>query len=369
MIKSICTLLLTLLSLALVFPICSNAQNSRSTGALFAMTNGADHNDIIAFERSSNGWLTPAHRFATGGRGSGGTADPLQSQGSLILTQNHEFLLAANAGSGDISVFRISGTMLQLTDKEPCGGSEPVAIAQYGHLVYVVNAGGNSNVVGFRLNANGQLSQIPGSTAYLSTSNSGPGSVVFGPGGQQLLVTEKVTNLIDVFSVQEDGTLGPIVTNASAGTGAFALSFAPNGTALVSQAPGALSSYAVQSNGTLLTISASVPTLGAATCWQAVTPDGRFVYTSNAGTSTISGFTIGMNGTLTALPGTVVATLPDGSTNLDMAMSVDGKFLYTLDSGTGKVSIFSIGSDGTLDSLGEVGGLPVNAGVNGLAGM
>ena len=369
MIDKVHTLLILILALGVAFPICSKAQENGGNGAVFAMTNSADHNEIIAYERSSTGWLRPTHRFATGGRGSGGTADPLGSQGSLILTQNRQFLLAVNAGSGDISVFRVSGAMLQLQDRVPSGGSEPVAIAQYRNLVYVVNAGGNSSVVGFRLNANGQLSQIPGSTTFLSTSNSGPGSVVFAPGGQQVLVTEKVTNLIDVFNVQADGTLGTIVSNASAGTGAFAVAFAPNGAALVSETAGALSSYAVQSDGKLVTISASVPTLGAATCWQAVTPDGRFVYTSNAGSSTISGFMIGNNGSLTALPGTIVATLPSASMNLDMGISADGKFLYTLDSGTGKVSIFSIGTDGMLNSVGEVGGFAASSGVNGLAAM
>ena len=131
----------------------------------------------------------------------------------------------------------------------------------------------------------------------------------------------------------------------------------------------AISSYATRSNGKLSPISASVATQGAATCWQAVTPDGRFVYTSNSATSTISGFSISNHGTLTPLPGTIVATLPAGSTNLDTAISSDGKFLYTLNSGTGSLSIFGINKDGTLISLGEAGGLSPAAGVNGIAAL
>jgi DNA-binding beta-propeller fold protein YncE len=107
--------------------------------------------------------------------------------------------------------------------------------------------------------------------------------------------------------------------------------------------------------------------MGAATCWQAVTPDGKFVYTANSGTSNISGFSAGSNGALTALAGTILATLPDGSTDLDSAITADGKFLYTLDSGTGKVSILSIDGNGDLESRGEVGGLKPSAGFNGLA--
>jgi len=185
-----------------------------------------------------------------------------------------------------------------------------------------------------------------------------------------------VTNSIDSFPVQRNGRLGPIVTNPSAGPGTFAVSFAPNGTALVSETgpmgtmnAGAISSYAVATNGKLSTISASVPTMGTATCWQAITPDGNFVYTANSGTSSISGFSIGKSGTLTALPGTVLVMLPSGSTDLDTAVTADGKFLYTLDSGTGKISILSIGADGKLESLGEAGGLKASAGFNGIAAI
>ena len=78
-------------------------------------------------------------------------------------------------------------------------------------------------------------------------------------------------------------------------------------------------------------------------------------------------FAVGATGALTPLPGTVVATLPSGSTNLDLAVSSDGKYLYTLDSGTGTVSIFGINEDGSLAGLGDVGGLSAAAGFNGIA--
>jgi 6-phosphogluconolactonase len=176
--------------------------------------------------------------------------------------------------------------------------------------------------------------------------------------------------------VESDGTLSPIVVNSSAGPGVFSLAFAPNGAALAVETgpPGgnnasAISSYSVASNGTLTAISTSVPTLGAATCWNAVTPNGQWVYTSNAGTSTISGFTIASNGALTALAGTIVGTNPTGATNLDMAISADGKFLYTLDAEVGMISVFGIQSDGTLTNLGTVAGLPQGVGFNGIAAI
>jgi 6-phosphogluconolactonase (cycloisomerase 2 family) len=241
-------------------------------------------------------------------------------------------------------------------------------------LVYVVNAGGASDLVGFRLTPDGHLQQIAGSTTYLSTGTSEPGSLSFSPDGQFLLVTEKLTNNIDAFHIQSNGTLGPIVVNPSASPGAFSVSFAPNGTALVVETgstgatnASAISSYTVVSNGTITPISANVPTLGAATCWLAVTPNGQFVYTSNSASSTISGFVLSAGGALTPVSGTLVGTNPSGSTNLEIVISSEGKYLYTLDSGTGTVSIFGINQDGTLTSLGDAGGLSEDAGLEGMA--
>lgn len=374
MVVRIRTLLIVMLALAAGLSVRSNAQSEGATGAVFVMTNSASRNEIVAYKRNPEGSLQEESRFSTGGRGSGGLTDPLGSQGSLTLNTDHSFLLAVNAGSGTVSVFQVHGARLARVENVPSGGSEPVAVAQHGNLVYVLNAGGTSNVVGFRLEFNGKLRPIEESIAFLTTANSGAASLAFSPDGQFLLVTEKLTNRVDVFRVRADGTIGAIKPNPSVGLGLFSVVFAPNGTAITTETgpaggtnASAVSSYAVLANGTLSPISVSVPTFGAATCWQAVTPDGRFVYTSNAGTSTISGFSIATNGTLAPLPGTVVTTQPAGSINLDIAISANGKFLYTLNSGSGTVGMFAINTDGSLTTLGETGGLAASAGLNGIA--
>jgi 6-phosphogluconolactonase len=369
-------LLMLAIGAGAVSPTLFAAPSEHTPGAVFVMTNAADKNQVVAFDRATDGTLSHEQSYDTGGRGSGGVNDPLEAQGSLTLSQDHVFLFAVNAGSGNVSVFGVKGSDLTLLDKTPSGGSEPVAVAEHNNLVYVLNSGGAGSVVGFSLDSRGHLTQIDNSTAFLTANVTGGASIAFSPNGQFLLVTERLSNNIDVFTVRNNGTLAPVVVNPSPAPGAFSVTLAPDGKAIVSETGpanatngSAVSSYSVLPNGMLSAVSQSVPTLGSANCWNAVTPDGSKVYVSNAGSSTISGFAISQNGALTPLPGTVVGTNPDGATNLDIAISDDGRYLYSLNSGSGNIGVFAIEQDGTLTSLGQAGELPVFAGFNGIAAL
>jgi 6-phosphogluconolactonase len=341
--------------------------------AVFAMTNSVEGNQIIAYSRAADGSLVERNQYPTGGRGSGGTTDPLGSQGSLTLSQDRSLLFAVNAGTGDLSVFRVNGANLDFVQVVSSGGSAPVAIAQRRNLVYVINFAGNSNVVGFNLNEDGHLVMIPNSIRYLSATNTGPSSLAFSPDGRFLLLTEKVTNNIDVFSVNSDGTLSqPRITQDTI-PGIFDVVFSPDGAALIVQTGGAganassVSSYLVQPDGTLLPVTGSVPTHGTFACWIALTPNGQFAFASNTLSSSISGFAISGSGTVTALPGTVVASLPTGSNNLDIAVSDDAKYVYTMNTGAGTIGIFAVQPNGSLRLSGFASGLRAQSGFEGLA--
>src|SRR5579862_5580572 len=374
MIRAMRSVLTIMAGIGVLTPMMYAAESTTNAGTVFVMTNAANKNEVIAFNRSYDGSFNEGNRYSTGGRGTGGVTDPLESQGSLTLSQNHSFLFAVNAGSGEISVFFVHGSSLTLVDRVPSGGGEPNAVAQRGNLVYVINVGGSSNVTGFRLSAAGQLNRIPNSTRFLTTNNSEAASLAFSPDGQFLVVTERATNNIDVFHIQDDGTLGPIVVNQDSDPGTFAVTFSRAGAALVAETgptggvnASTIASYAINPNGTLAPITIDIPTLANATCWDVATPDGQWVYTSNPGSATISGFPISETGALTPLGATVVGTNPSGSANLDVTVSADSKFLYTLDSGTGTISIFGINSDGSLNNLGEGGSFSAAAGFNGVA--
>ena len=343
------------------------AAAEENSGAVFVMTNAATANQIVAYWRKSDGSLEWAGAFGTGGNGSGGAVDPLHSQGSLTLGSDHRLLFAVNAGSGTVSSFAVHGANLRLLDVQPTGGSSPTSVTQSGDLLFVLNAGGNGSVSGFRILGNGHLFPIKDSTRALSGNAPSPTDVVLSPNREFLVVPESAANTIDVFRVFSNGTLSAPVSSPSAGTVPFAALFAANGALIVGNASNSVSSYSLDWNQRLHTITDALPTLGSATCWDVLAWDGRSVYTSNAGSSNLSGFTIGRNGTLTAIGATVVASNPTGSTNLDIAASGDGKFVYTLNSGAGEIGIFAAQSEGSLTGLGQVNGLPAAAGLNGIA--
>ena len=346
--------------------------NSRATaedehnGAVFVMTNAASGNQVKAYTRHEDGSLRASGEFATGGNGSGGKVDPLHSQGSLVLSADRHWLFAVNAGSGNVSSFSVDGSHLELVDTEASNGSSPTALAQWGDLLYVLNAGGNGNVSGFRV-VGGHMHPIENSTTSLSGDATAPTSLAFSPNGRFLVVTETATNNIDVFRVRPNGTLSGIVVNPSSGATPFAAVFAPNGALIVGNASNTISSYRLDWNQTLSVISDALPTLGQATCWDVIARGGRVVYTANAGTSNLSGFAIARDGSLAAIDATIVGVNPSGSTNIDTAAGANGRFVYTLNTAAGAIGIFAAESDGSLERLGEVDGLAASAGMNGIA--
>jgi DNA-binding beta-propeller fold protein YncE len=108
----------------------------------------------------------------------------------------------------------VRGAQPSLLDTVPTGGSMPTSVTQVGDLVYVLNAGGNASVTGFRIVGNGHLQAIPHSTSYLSGSATAPTDVVLSPSRRFLIVTESAAN--------------NIIATDSAGTVPFAAVFAPN---------------------------------------------------------------------------------------------------------------------------------------------
>ena len=317
-----------------------------SDGAVFTMSNDVQANTVFAYHRSADGSLDVAGQYATGGLGTGAS---LGSQGSVRLSEDGRSLLVVNAGSNDISSFAVYGAHLTLRSKVPSGGIMPTSIAERDHLVYVLNAGSNSNVTGFSLDALGGLQPIVGSTRALSAAMPSAAEVAIAPRGLGVVVTEKGTNLLDVFELHFNGTLGKAETHASSGAVPYGFDFSSNGTLVVSEAaPGAMSSYRLGRLGAFKTISATVADNQIAPCWVVVTHDGRFAYTANAGSSSISGYSLAWDGALHLLGvNGITGNMGQNAKPLDMALD-QSQHLYAIDAANRVIDGFAIGEKGSL---------------------
>ncbi len=367
-----------LIVLAVTAPATSGyAQYTGAPGAVFAMTNRARNNEVIAFSRAADGRLEAAGRYSTRGSGIGVDFD---TQNGLMLSADHRYLYAANPGSDDVSVFRVEGAELDLIQKV-YAGDEPLSIARFGNLLYVLDGSVAGNqITGFTVAANGTLTPLPNSTKALSSPIAVPGDIVFSPDGSQLIVTQKVASTIgftiDVFRIGADGLPSDPVPNQSFGPRPFAAAFDTLGRLFVIESGlpvpnnAAVSSYTLNPvASTLSTITGSAKNGQTDGCWIVITENQQYLYTANFVSGTISSYRILSNGQV-VLTDRVAASEGDKSNPVDLAFSTGSQYLYNLLRGTGGVAAFRVDGNGSLAALGVFGvgvGLPINNGASGLA--
>ena len=378
--------LLVLVSCLSASLLLSGTAEARQDGAVYVMTNDRRANEIVVYERDSQGRLRENGRALTGGRGSGGGIDPLSSQDSLLLSREGRSLFAVNAGSSQISRFFVEGVDIELVDVVGSRGAMPISLTTHEGLLYVLNSGSRPNIHGFRLKEDGSLRRLTRSKRFLASDISASGrsefpvQVSFSPDGSWLVVTDLETDEIQVFAVGEDGRPADDATRwPSVGGGPFGFDFDSRDHLLVSELfgssprgtarAGAVSSYTVASDGSLELLSRSVDNFQAATCW--LVSDGRrSAFTSNTASGTLSRYKVRKSGRLRLrgddgvefrFPG-APAALP-----IDLAITPDGRFLYSLNTGRGTIGMFRVRPNGRLIFLGEAGALPARSGLQGIA--
>ena len=354
-------------------------QVSPVVGHVYVNDNTAGTNTIGAFDRHADGTLTPeaGSPFAAGGAGTGAG---LASQGALQIAPGGRFLVAADAGSNQISVLRINADgSLRLVQGGvvSSGGVLPVSVAIHDDLVYVANSGnGGSNYTGFRLAQSGHLDPIPGSTVALP-DGAAPGDVLFNGTGTKLVGTRVGTSQIDSFTVGISGrlTAAPGSPFPAQGLGPFGSEFRPTNPRqlFVSNAhnvgpgTGTVSAFRDAADGTLSPIGSSpFADDQTAPCWVEITHDGRFLFTVNTGSGTISRFSITSSGTLSLLGSTPVKAT-DGVGAVDPRLSPDGRFLYVDESAIGSVGAFAVNGGDLTELSSSPTSLPAGATPAGIA--
>jgi 6-phosphogluconolactonase len=333
---------------------------------VYTLSNQANGNKVLAYRRAGNGMLTYAASYGAGGNGTGGG---LGNQGAVILSNEKKILLAVNAGSNSISSFRIKSSGLDLRCTVSSGGVQPVSIAQHDDLVYVLNSGGSGNISGFRLKEDGTLSPIYNSTRPLSSATAGAAQISFVNNGKVLVVTEKATNKIITYKINQWDRPGAMHSITSATPTPFGFAVGKDGNIFVSEAAGGaagaskVSSYRINYAGSISLTQGMTGANQSAACWVVLTKNGKYAYTTNTASNNISSFNVNPWSGSFSVSEAIAATTQAGP--IDADITSNSKFLYVLNGAAHSIQAFAIDDDGSLSSVQTLSGLPVGA--NGLA--
>jgi 6-phosphogluconolactonase (cycloisomerase 2 family) len=337
--------------------------SSTMAATVYTQTNSASGNQIQVYRTGDDGSLGLIATVPTRGLGTDGG---LGNQGALAMTKNGHWLFAVNAGSDEVSAFAVTAQGLVLVDKASSGGTQPVSLTVHENMIYVLNSGGSGNISGLRFSRNGHLQPIANSTRPLSSATAGAAEIAFDREGETLVVTEKSTGKLSVYSVDEGRIKGPVVF-ASNGQTPFGFAFDRHNNILVSEAFGgaanasAISSYDLDDEPlSLETISGSIPAHQTAACWVVLARHGRFAYVTNTGSGTVTGFKVDRHGALTPL-NVDGLTGVSGGNPLDAAVGLDESTMYVLSPKIGKIIAFHVGADGSLAAAGSSLGVPLTA--------
>ncbi|MFL5736796.1 MAG: lactonase family protein [Actinomycetota bacterium] len=340
----------------------SGASAANAAGAVYVLTNRTSGNAVLVFPRASDGTLSSPSKFGTGGTGTGAG---LGSQGAIAL--HGDRLYAASAGSDEITSFAVSNDGLTLTRIRTVasGGDMPISLTVSGSYLYVLNAGGDGNITGFVGARSGKLYAIRHSTQPLSGTGVGPAQISFADRGDVLVVTEKNTNLIDTYAVDDNGRATGPETTPSEGTTPFGFANR-NDRLVVSEAAGGaagattVSSYALDPGDTPHPVTSALASDQSSACWVAIARHTHYAYVANTGSGTITGLRMRKDDSVSLLDASGV-TATTGAAPADLAVSNGSGFLYVRAGGGPEIDGYAIQNDGGLSPVGTPSGIPASA--------
>jgi 6-phosphogluconolactonase (cycloisomerase 2 family) len=416
----------------------SKSKDHQRGGHLYMQTNET-RNAVVHYHRSGSGKLTEMGRLLTGGAGSGvfkpisgqeSAPNAFEGAGSVILTPDRRFLFTSNGGDNSVSSFSVGEDgRLTLLDLKPTGNqverrsgtAKSLAYSPSKRMLFVVHAFGPDHVRLMSVDHEGKLTARPERYTVNTQEKTDrvPTMGVLSPDGKFLLVGTTfdqapvrtgsypdgspiiwvtqpdgkfkviATNAPDpdglvIFPLREDGTLGAARFHDAKAPSPFYIAFLHNrpDTFVVGYAVGdgcaigTIDADGRISIGPLVQIdnSAGRPS---ELCWVAVSPDDRWVFTTNFGYSNISSFRINGaelsiakdpacpkvkgDGTFRAINGTV------SSGPSDNWITPDGAYLYQIYGNASRLVAYATRPDGSLDEISSVK-IPYNC-PQGLAGF
>jgi 6-phosphogluconolactonase len=230
---------------------------------------------------------------------------------ALALHPSQKFLYAVNSGENDVSFFKvaISGGLTEITPRYPVGTAPTlIAMDPAGNYLYVGNTGQQPSISVFSIDAKTgvltPVAQPPGisNTAYIGLT---PINMAVSSGNVLYVTGQGLQGYVAAFPLT-NGVLG---------------------------APPPQAPYLAGNNPYGLAISSS----------------GSYLYTANKLDNSVSEFSIGSGGGLTALHNSPISISFTGPTAL--LIDPSGKYLFAADQGSTNLEGFSIGADGSLNLL------------------
>lgn len=331
---------------------------------VYTMSNEAASNQVIAFDILPSGNLVELGRFDTQGAGTGA---PLGNQSALTTDASDRWLFVVNPGDGSLTSFRLQPTGLEFVNRVPSGGFRPISVTVFGTLVYVVNEGDPNdpvntpdNISGFRFGPGGILEAIPNSTRPLSANLTAPAQIGFNKSGTVLLITEKATNTITTYVMQQDDTPAATPkTRPSAVPTPFGFQFGDRDYVFITEANGGgigvVAVYRVARDTGVVSSLVDLIELGGATCWTVLSSDQTIGYATNTAGDTVSLYRVNFDGTVDPF----FAVDPDrqiftGDGPRDAVLTQNNHFLYTLNNGDGEIRAFRVDRNGGISRRGTV---------------
>ncbi len=239
-------------------------------------------------------------------------------------------------GALPLAVFLLAACAPHSTDYTIGGTVSGLAGSGLTNAVVLQNNGGDSLTV----SANGGFTfatKVPGCNGRTSASGvSGANcgiynvTVLDNPNGRYCTVTNG--------SGTATGNVSNVLVNCTSTT------TSPNYAYVANAGDGTVSQYTIASTGTLTAMTIPTVAAGTAPYSVAVDPLGKYAYVANSGSGnniyTISQYTIGSNGALTAMS---PATIAAGTAPYSVTVDRSGQYVYVANSGSNNVSQYTIG--------------------------
>lgn len=272
---------------------------------------------------------------------------------AIATTRDSKFAYSANKSEGTVSQFSIGvdGHLTDVAAPITSGtGTLAVAVTPDDKHVYSLNTG-DGTISEFSAASDGSLTPL--STATIPVAPDG-NSLFITPNGNYLYATSYSSGKISAYSIGADGQLTALTVATYDVDSPTGPAVSPDGSHLyVPLSTVGVAQFSIGVDGALTPLNpATVPTVGLGNDSAAITPDGQFCYIGvfNGGVSgsPISQFSIGSNGTLTALN---PASVPAGNAPAFVAVDPTGRFAYAANLNDGTVSGFAARFDGQLIPL------------------